>query len=58
MEFQLIKYIKDKKYNILNNLYSKGYIKKSNWLLKYTSKDSGFLILGTNDLNEIMPNYN
>ena len=58
MGFQLIKYIKDKKYNILNNLYSKGYIKKSSWLLKYTAKDSGFLILGTNDLEEIIPNYN
>ena len=58
MGFQLIKYIKDKKYNILNNLYSKEYIKKSNWLLKYTSKDKGFLILGTNDLEEIIPNYN
>ena len=58
MGFQLIKYIKDKKYNILNNLYSKGYIKKSNWLLKYTSKVSGFLIIGTNDLEEIIPNYN
>ena len=56
--FSLIKYHKEKKYNILNNLYSKKYINNSNWILKYTSKEKGFLILGTNDLKEIFPNYN
>ena len=56
--FSLIKYHKEKKYNILNNLYSKKYINNSNWILKYTSKEKGFLILGTNDLKEIFSNYN
>ena len=56
--FSLIKYYKEKKNNLLNNLYLKKYINNSNWILKYTSKEKGFLILGTDDLKEIIPNYN
>ena len=57
--FQLMKYNQkyDKKYDIINNFYSKKYIQKNNWVLKYTSNESGYLIIGTNDLQEIIPNY-
>ena len=59
--FQLMKYNQNynikKQYDIINNLYSKKYIQNYNWVLKYTSNESGYLIIGTNNLQEIVPNY-
>ena len=44
--------------NIIHNFYSKGYITNKGWILKYTSKEKGLFILGSNDLKDIIPNYN
>ena len=46
------------KNNIINNLYSKGYIKENEWILKYTSEESGLLIFGSDNINELIPNFN
>ena len=46
------------KNNIITNFYSKGYIKETEWMLKYTSKESGLLIFGSDNLNDLIPNFN
>ena len=50
-----------KKYNIkndiINNFYLKGYINENEWMLKYISDESGFLIFGANNLNDLIINY-
>ena len=46
------------KNDITKNFYSKGYTNENTWLLKYISNENGFLIFGTDNLKEIIPNYN
>ena len=46
------------KNDITKNFYLKGYTNENEWLLKYTSNENGFLIFGSDNLKEIIPNYN
>ena len=46
------------KNDILENFYKKRYINESEWLLKYTSNERGLLIFGTDNLNDLIPNFN
>ena len=44
--------------DIIDNFYNKGYINESEWLLKYTSNERGLLIFGSDNLRDLIPNFN